>query len=85
MTRVVDVDADTVLSDRTPESDSYVDLAVLDGAAVVLVSRRSDETPTLKAARALAAAFTGSRVPGRHQLTDRLPDRGRSVPPGGTG
>ena len=64
VTRVVDVDAVTVLSDRTPDSDAYSDLAVLDGATVVLVSRRTERAPTLRAARALAAAFTGSRVPG---------------------
>ena len=64
VTRVVDLGGGALLSDRTPESDAYSDLAVLDGDTVVLVSRRSDDPPTLRAARALAAAFTGARVPG---------------------
>ena len=64
VTRVVDLDAGTLLSDRTPESDAYSDVSVLDRDTVVLVSRRTDDPPTLRAARALAAAFTGARVPG---------------------
>ncbi len=64
VTRVVDLDAGTLLSDRTPESDAYSDVSVLDRDTVVLVTRRTDAPPTLRAARALAAAFTGARVPG---------------------
>lgn len=64
VTRVVDLDADTLLSDRTPESDAYSEVSVLDRDTVVLVTRRTDDPPTLRAARALAAAFTGARVPG---------------------
>ena len=61
---MVDLDAGSLLSDRTPESDAYSDVTVVDGDTAVLVSRRSDDRPTLRAARALAAAFTGARVPG---------------------
>ena len=64
VTRVVDLDAGTLLSDRTPESDAYSDVAVVDRDTVVLVTRRTDDLPTLRAARALAAAFTGARIPG---------------------
>lgn len=64
VTRVVDLDAGALLSDRTPESDAYSDVSVLDRDTVVLVTRRTDDPPTLRAARALAAAFTGTRVPG---------------------
>lgn len=64
VTRVQALDPTTTLSDRTPRSDAYSEVAVVDGRSVVVVTRRTDEHPTLRAARALATAFTGTRVPG---------------------
>ncbi|QIK65907.1 hypothetical protein G7072_05755 [Nocardioides sp. HDW12B] len=64
VTRVQGLGTGTTLSDRTPRSDAYAVVAVVNGTAVVVVTRRTDEPPTLRAARALAAAFSGARVPG---------------------
>lgn len=64
VSRVQALGAGATLSDRTPRSDSYAEVAAVDGTSVVVVRRRTDDQPTLRAARALAAAFTGTRVPG---------------------
>ncbi len=64
VTRVQALGAGATLSDRTPRSDAYADVALVDGRSLVVVTRRTEEQPTLRAARALAAAFAGTRVPG---------------------
>jgi hypothetical protein len=55
------LDRGAVLSDRTPDSDPWSELAVLDGSEVVLLAARSrpDRPPlTIARAPALAAAFS---------------------------
>jgi hypothetical protein len=50
-------DARSLLSDRTPDSDPWRELAVLDGDSVVLVAVQGAGRPTLTAVRRLAEAF----------------------------